>query len=70
MKGIPKDFKRAVQPLLDQGWKPIGTGRHWRFIPPADSGFRSIFCPKTPSEYRGLKNFQCEVKRILRGEQR
>ena len=55
-----KDLKVLIKQAEQQGWE-VGLTKsgHWRWISPTG---KSIFCSKTPSDYRMILNFKRELK--------
>ena len=62
---VHKTLRAAVAEAVARGWVLERTRRHMRLRHP-DRGF--VVFPKTPSEYRGLKNLQGDLKRAERGQ--
>lgn len=63
LSAVPKNLRPAVIAAAGRGWVLERTKKHLRLRHP-DRGF--IVFPKTPSEYRGLKNLQADLKRAER----
>jgi hypothetical protein len=67
-RGLPRDYKKIVKPLLKDGWTLTGGGkRHFRVHPPAgDHEVHPLSFPSTPGAHSGLANFKAAVKRSVR----
>lgn len=56
-----KELKVLFSKAQKQGWTVEFTKKcHYKMTAP-DGGI--VFCPSTPSEYRGMKNLLAEMKR-------
>lgn len=58
-------MKETRRELERQGFTATKTrGGHWRFQHPDMQG--PVFAPDTPSDYRGIRNFQALLRRKMR----
>lgn len=60
---VHKTLRATVADAVARGWVLDRTKRHLRLRKP---GCGSVVFPKTPSEYRGLKNLEADIKRAER----
>lgn len=63
MSDVPKNLRPAVIAAAGRGWVLDRTKKHLRLTKP---GCGQVIFPKTPSEYRGLKNLEADLKRAER----
>jgi hypothetical protein len=65
---MKRDLDRLIKEAQQRGWKVDGGGaRHWRLKHPNGA---LIYCPASPSDWRGVRNFKADLKRAERREQR
>lgn len=60
---VHKTLRATVADAVARGWALERTKRHLRLVKP---GCGVVIFPKTPSEYRGLKNLQADLRRAER----
>lgn len=60
---VHKTLRATVADAVARGWVLERTKRHLKLSRP---GCGSVVFPKTPSEYRGLKNLQADIRRAER----
>lgn len=65
LSAVPKNLRPAVEAAAGRGWVLERTKRHLRLFKPG-CGF--VVFPKTPSEYRGLKNLEADIRRAERAD--
>ena len=56
-----KELNELIEKVVDQGWTVV-EGKHLKLIP-ADKAMPIVVVPKTPSDYRGVKNARSEIRR-------
>lgn len=56
-----KDIHRQVRQLLKQGWEYRAGKRHGAIVSPKGD---KLAIPSTPSDYRALRNFCADIRRI------
>ncbi|MCP4204226.1 MAG: type II toxin-antitoxin system HicA family toxin [bacterium] len=62
-RGAQREVKRLVKDLTRLGWTvTLGKGGHYKAVAP-NPNIPVIFIPKTPSEYRSLKNLKSILRR-------
>ena len=57
-----KEVERIIEALERQGWKVRAGGKHW-MVYPADKSQSPVAFPRTPSDYRSVKNMIAELRR-------
>lgn len=60
---VHKTLRATVADAVARGWVLERTRKHLRLTKP---GCGPVIFPKTPSEYRGLKNLQADLRRAER----
>jgi hypothetical protein len=60
---VHKSLRAAVAEAVARGWVLERTRRHLKLSKP---GCGSVIFPKTPSEYRGLRNLEADLRRAER----
>lgn len=56
-----RDLKLILVRAESQGWSVALTRRnHYKLVSPTGE---VVYCPSTPSEYRGIKNLLAELKK-------
>lgn len=55
------DVATIVRELVRNGWKYHTGGRHGKIISPTG---RRMPVPGTPSDYRALRNFKSDIRRL------
>ena len=60
---VHKSLRETVADAVSRGWTLERTKRHLRLRKP---GCELVIFPATPSEYRGLKNLQADLRRAER----
>ena len=58
-----KDINIIVRDLVRHGWSFNWGGKHGRLRHPLS--YTVITVPKSPSDHRSVKNFGCDIKRVL-----
>lgn len=60
---VHKSLRAAVAEAVARGWVLERTRRHLKL---SKTGCGSVIFPKTPSEYRGVRNLQADLRRAER----
>jgi predicted RNA binding protein YcfA (HicA-like mRNA interferase family) len=58
-----KDIDQLIRQLIRQGWSFRRGGKHGRIIHP--DGRQTLTVANSPSDYRSLRNFQRDLRRII-----
>lgn len=61
---IPKEYREIAEELVtNQGWRYDASGKRHPVLYPPDASAPPLRVPTTPSDRRGLKNFEADVRR-------